>query len=103
MEMLADDLAGLLDAIGIKSTHIYGTSLGGGIAQVFALSYPDRVRSLVLRSTFFGGAHAVMPDDEFTDIITAMSKTAAGSAAIRLQSGGSTLRGSTPAWPRWTG
>ncbi len=59
MEMMADDLAGLLDAIGIDSAHILGHSLGGAVAQQFALCYPRRLRSLILASTGFGGPHAV--------------------------------------------
>lgn len=70
MEMFADDLAGLLDAIDISSAHVHGASLGGGIAQCFTLIYPDRVRSLVLSSTHCGGLHMVAPDAEITKIIT---------------------------------
>jgi 3-oxoadipate enol-lactonase len=51
LEMMTDDLAGLMDAISIESAHILGPSLGGAIAQVFALRYPDRVRSLILACT----------------------------------------------------
>jgi 3-oxoadipate enol-lactonase len=47
----ADDLAGLLDALGIADAHLVGLSMGGMIAQEFALSWPDRVRSLVLADT----------------------------------------------------
>jgi len=50
-EMLADDLAGLLDAIGIDSTHVYGESAGGMLAQYFAVRHANKVRSLVLVST----------------------------------------------------
>jgi 3-oxoadipate enol-lactonase len=53
--MMADDLAGLLDFLGIYSVHIYGQSMGGMIAQEFALRYPERVKSLVLQSTYCGG------------------------------------------------
>jgi 3-oxoadipate enol-lactonase len=59
MEMMTDDLAGLLDAIGIDSAHIQGGSLGGMIAQQFALRYPKRVRSLILACTACGGTHGV--------------------------------------------
>ena len=52
--MMADDLAGLLDNTGIDSAHIMGTSLGGMIAQEFALRYPKKVKSLFLASTYCG-------------------------------------------------
>ena len=65
MEMLADDLAGLLNAIGIDSAHIYGASLGGMIAQQFVLRYPERVRSLILACTYCGGpGSSIMTDPE---------------------------------------
>jgi pimeloyl-ACP methyl ester carboxylesterase len=63
IKMMADDLAGLLDAIGIDSAHLLGTSMGGMIAQEFALHYPDRVRSLVLACTGFGPSHGVHTTD----------------------------------------
>jgi 3-oxoadipate enol-lactonase len=48
---LADDLAGLLDALGIPRTHLLGLSMGGMIAQEFALRHPDRLDRLVLAGT----------------------------------------------------
>jgi pimeloyl-ACP methyl ester carboxylesterase len=44
---MADDTVGLMDALGIASAHIVGLSMGGMIAQEIALSYPERVRSLI--------------------------------------------------------
>ncbi len=45
-KMMADDVAGLLDKIGIGATNVFGVSMGGVIAQEFTLSYPQRVKTL---------------------------------------------------------
>jgi 3-oxoadipate enol-lactonase len=51
MELHADDLAGLLTAVGIDRAHIAGISYGGEVAQAFVLKYPQRVASLMLADT----------------------------------------------------
>ena len=48
---MADDLAGLLDALGIPQCHLLGLSMGGMIAQEFALRHADRLDRLVLTGT----------------------------------------------------
>ena len=69
MQMLADDAAGLLHTLGIDAAHIYGVSMGGMIAQEFALSHPEMTASLVLGCTSCGGAHLVMPDAEVLRVL----------------------------------
>jgi pimeloyl-ACP methyl ester carboxylesterase len=48
---LVADPAGVLDAYGIPAAHVVGVSAGGAFAQLLALVFPDRVRSLTLIST----------------------------------------------------
>ena len=43
---MAADTVGLLDVLGVDSSHLVGASLGGMIAQTVAMEYPGRVRSL---------------------------------------------------------
>jgi 3-oxoadipate enol-lactonase len=50
MAQHADDLAALLDALGVEQAHIGGVSYGAEISLVFALRYPQRTRSLVVAS-----------------------------------------------------
>ena len=49
-DMVADALA-VMDAAGLRSAHVYGVSMGGGIAMELAMRHPERVRSLILGCT----------------------------------------------------
>ena len=51
-EMLADDVAALMQAIGLETAHIYGISLGAAVGLWLAAKYPDRVKSLSLHSAW---------------------------------------------------
>jgi len=68
IESHADDLRDLLDEIGADRVHVVGTSYGGEVGMIFAYTYPERVRSLVviastsradegMRQSAMGGAH----------------------------------------------
>jgi pimeloyl-ACP methyl ester carboxylesterase len=49
---LADDLAGLLEALGVSRAHVLGAFLGGMTAQELALRHPKRVEKLILVGTY---------------------------------------------------
>ena len=52
----------MLDALRLTSAHLVGMSMGGAIAQVVALDYPDRVASLTLISTSPSGGDPDLPE-----------------------------------------
>jgi pimeloyl-ACP methyl ester carboxylesterase len=47
-EQLVEDLRGLLDHLGIARAHVGGLSMGGSVALVFSLTYPDRCWGVVV-------------------------------------------------------
>jgi len=62
---LVADAVGLLDAFDLRSAHLVGRSMGGGIALLAALDYPDRVASLTLVGTSPGGPDLPPMSEEF--------------------------------------
>jgi len=63
---LVADAAGVLDAYGIRAAHVVGVSMGGALAQLVAVDFPDRVLSLTLISTSLalGSRRALPPSTE---------------------------------------
>ena len=59
---LAADVAAVLDHAQTPRAHIFGISMGGMIAQEFALAYPERTRGLVLGCTNCGASHSIAAD-----------------------------------------
>ena len=59
IRQMAEDAAGLMQAIGLNQAHVFGISMGGMIAQELALNHPERVQGLVLGCTTCGPAHSV--------------------------------------------
>ncbi len=59
---LAADVAAVLDHAKTPRAHVFGISMGGMIAQEFALAYPERTRGLVLGCTNCGASHSIAAD-----------------------------------------
>ena len=61
---MAADAAGLLDALGFQSAHIVGASMGGMIAQTFAIEFPEKTRTLtsIMSTTGDGAVGQPSPD-----------------------------------------
>jgi pimeloyl-ACP methyl ester carboxylesterase len=65
MQLLANDTAGLMDALKIQKADVFGYSLGGATAQQFTVSYPEKVNRLILVATTCGGKDGIPKPPEF--------------------------------------
>jgi 3-oxoadipate enol-lactonase len=66
---MASDAAAVLNAARVNTAHVFGLSMGGMIAQEFALQYPNKVRSLILGCTAAGGPQAVRAEQEVLQVL----------------------------------
>ncbi|MEV6227702.1 alpha/beta fold hydrolase [Saccharopolyspora shandongensis] len=88
----AGDVIAVLDDLGIARAHVYGTSMGGKVAQWVAIDHPDRIGALVLGCTSVGGTRGLRADAEVTRSLAQPSADAAREALIDLMY--------TPEWVR---
>jgi pimeloyl-ACP methyl ester carboxylesterase len=72
---MAKDAVGLMDALGIKSAHLVGASMGGMIAQEIAISFPQRVRSLTSIMSTTGNPKIPPPTREAAAMLMAPPPT----------------------------
>jgi 3-oxoadipate enol-lactonase len=70
---LAADAHAILETQSIDGAFIIGASMGGAVAQEFALALPGRVRALALLGTFAGQAHVVPPSPSVLKVVEALS------------------------------
>jgi 3-oxoadipate enol-lactonase len=59
---MAEDLRGLLDALGLGPAYLVGHSFGGVVAMHAAATYPDRVSGMILSDPYFPGLARVEPN-----------------------------------------
>ncbi len=52
VERMAQDVIGLMDALGLEKAHIVGHSTGGAIAQILAIEHPQRLASMVVAASW---------------------------------------------------
>ncbi len=66
---MAEDTIALMDALGIRSAHLVGVSMGGMIAQEIAITFPKRVRSLISIMSTTGNPKLPQPSREAVAIL----------------------------------
>ncbi len=71
IKQMADDTAGLMDALGIGRAALLGISMGGMIAQEFALHHQQKLSCLILGCTHFGGSGVVQSPPEIVAAVMA--------------------------------
>jgi pimeloyl-ACP methyl ester carboxylesterase len=69
LDNMADDAAGLLDALNLRSAHICGASMGGMIAQSFAIRHPQRVLSLISIYSTTGNPQLPRPNSDAMQVL----------------------------------
>lgn len=74
---MAADVAGLLDALKIERAHVVGMSMGGKIAQLMAIFYPEKLYSLTSIMSSSGSRHLPPPTAAATSVLMSAPKSQA--------------------------
>lgn len=89
-EGFALDVVAVLDDLGVERADVYGTSMGGRVAQWLAARHPHRVRALVLGCTSPGGRHGIERSNEVRRSLARSAPDETRQALLELMY--------TPAW-----
>jgi pimeloyl-ACP methyl ester carboxylesterase len=93
----ADDLRALLDHLKLDRVHLVGTAAGGFVAWDFALSFQNRLRSLVVASSIGG-----VQDEEYVDLQRRLRPPEFAAMPPDIRELGPSYRASNAAgWERW--
>lgn len=82
--LIAEDVVSVLDALDVDQAHVYGTSMGGRVAQILAGRHPTRVLSLALACTSPGGKHAVERNNDVRQALADPDPSARSAAMVDL-------------------
>ena len=74
LDLMADDIAALIDHLGLGRPDLVGYSLGGGVAFRTAVKYPDKIGKLVVASAYFRS------DAPYSDILAQQGQVSAAAA-----------------------
>lgn len=98
----ADDLVGVLDALGVRQVDVVGYSMGGVIAQALAMRNPDRVAKLVLIATFATHSRSYKWLRRVGTVLARAWERLTGFGAAEVRSGYLIARGAVrPEHARW--
>jgi pimeloyl-ACP methyl ester carboxylesterase len=105
IELQMDDVRAVMDAVGSESAAIYGAARGGAMTMLFAATYPERVRALVLyaalaktiRTDDYPYGRTDAEQDEFLRLFT----EAIGSLERLERQGPTAIRELSHWWPRF--
>jgi pimeloyl-ACP methyl ester carboxylesterase len=68
IDRFADDLAGLMDALGIARANVLGWSMGGDVALDFAVRHPDKLDRLIVYAGDCGGTQRVFTEEVYREL-----------------------------------
>jgi pimeloyl-ACP methyl ester carboxylesterase len=80
----AEDAVAVLDALGLRQVDVYGTSMGGRVAQWLAILHPERVRRLVLGCTSPGRSHGFERSQEIRRALSVRDQAARDAVLTEL-------------------
>jgi pimeloyl-ACP methyl ester carboxylesterase len=84
MRAFAADVIAVLDELGAERVHLYGTSMGGRVAQWLAADHPERIDALVLGCTSPGTPHGIKRDAAVGRSLAQVDAAAARKALLEL-------------------